>query len=454
MYGKFSESPFRLFEEWLAHKIVYDNIPSVAFAIVTSEEIIYSKGFGYADHDKHIATTDKTRYRILSITKPFTATAIMMLVEQGLLNLDDPVSHYLSWFDIDTYDTVVTIRHLLKHTSGLPRDAPFPSWTLYEFPTLVQLQTKFDAINLVAEPGTIEKYSNLGYILLGQVIEAVTSTTYSDFVQTNIFTALKMTNSDVDTPDPKSVAPCYSRKNGQGKRKITPHLDTKAATPAFGLTSTAEDLALFIQHQLQAYHVPSADLLLSSAGIHDMHQVEDESADQAHGLGFSIINMNSLKFVTHSGVMNGFSGGIAFVPQLDIGFVVLMNSAFAPFGPVIQKPFSWLMQESAIDLAAIKDITPLLHYTGRFTNDYIDVVIIAYYGELTLFELNLPGVDPTETKAVLEPTEQEHVFLRHGNETDDKRLEFVRFILSEDSGEVVGWEDPTGSIYRKIETWL
>lgn len=453
MYGKYSENPFRLFEEWLDHKIVYDNIPSVAFAVVSSEEIIYSKGFGYADHSKLAATTDKTRYRILSITKPFTATAIMILVERGLINLDDPITHYLTWFDLDRYDTLVTIRHLLKHTSGLPRDAPFPSWTLYEFPTISQLKAKFESVKLVAEPGTIEKYSNLGYILLGQVIESVTSATYSEFVHANVLATIGMSNSDVDTPDPNSVAPCYSRKDRWGNRRITPHLDTKAATPAFGLTSTAEDLAFFVRLQLKAYHQPATNLLLSSERILEMHQMDDEDAEQAHGLGFSIMNMNGLKFVTHSGVMNGFSGGIAFVPQLDIGFVVLMNSAFAPFGPVIQMPFSWLMQESAIDLTKHQETTPLFHYTGRFTNGYLDVVIISYYGELTLFELNLPGIDPTETKATLEPTENEHAFLRHGNEMDDKRLELIRFIVSEDSSEVVGWKDPTGSIYQKIEEW-
>lgn len=453
MYGKYSESPFRLFEEWVAHKIVYDNVPSVAFAVVTSEEAIYAKGFGYAHYDEAIAATEKTRYRILSITKPFTATAIMMLVEQGLIDLDNPVAYYLSWFNLDRYETSVTIRHLLKHTSGLPRDAPFPSWTSYEFPTLSQLKAKFDCVKLVAEPGTIEKYSNLGYMLLGQVIESITSTSYADFVQSNIFDVIGMTNSAADTPELESVALCYARKDRQGNRQITPHLDTKAATPAFGLTSTAEDLAHFVQYQLSAYHQPSTDRLLSSERILEMHQMEDENAKQAHGLGFSIMNMNGLKFVTHSGVMNGFSGGIAFVPQLDIGFIVLMNSAFAPFGPVIQMPFSWLMQESAIDLAEIKDVTPLPQYTGRFTNGYLDVVIISYYGELTLFELNLPGVDPTETKAILEPTEREHVFLRHGNEMDDKRLELIRFIVAEDSGDIIGWEDPTGSIYQRVTLW-
>lgn len=453
MHGKYSKYPFRLFEEWLNHKIVYDNIPSVAFAVTTSEKTIYSNGFGYADYDNRVAAKATTHYRVLSITKPFTATAIMILVERGLIALDDPVSRYLSWFTIDTYETGVTIRHLLTHMSGLPRDAPFPSWTTYEFPTLSQLKSKLTSIRLVAEPGTIEKYSNLGYILLGQIIETVTSTTYADFIQANIFTPLGMVNSSAETPGQSSVAPGYTRKDRQGKRQVAPHLDTKVATPAFGLTSTAADLALFVQCQLKAYLQSTTSGMLPSDRIVEMHTPEDESSEQSPALGFSIINMNGLKFVTHSGVMNGFSGGIAFVPQLDIGFVVLMNSAFAPFGPVIQLPFSWLMQESAMNLATIDDSPSLLKYTGRFTNGYLDVVILSYYGELTLFELNLPGIEPTETKAKLEQTDKEHVFLRHGNDQDDKRLELIRFTVSESSDEIVGWEDATGSLYRKVESW-
>ena len=117
--------------------------PGLSIGIVHDQELVRARGFGYADLSEKISTTAATRYRIASITKLFTSTGILMLRDAGALRLDDPVERHLPWFDIRQRfpdAPAITIRHLLTHTAGLPREAAFPYWTDANFPTREQVR--------------------------------------------------------------------------------------------------------------------------------------------------------------------------------------------------------------------------------------------------------------------------------------------------------------------------
>ena len=129
-----------LLEKWIEAQMEYANIPGLAIAVVRDQELVWSREFGHSNLERKIPATPQTVFRIASITKTFTSTAIMILRDRGKLRLDDSVSHYLPWF---TYPNrfpgcpPVTIWHLLTHTSGLARESPFPYWTDYgEFPKI------------------------------------------------------------------------------------------------------------------------------------------------------------------------------------------------------------------------------------------------------------------------------------------------------------------------------
>ena len=156
--GKLADQPevadaIKVFDMWIVQHIAHRGVPGLSIAVVFDKEIVWSKGYGYSDLEERATATPSTVYRIGSITKLFTSTAIMQLRDQGKLRLDDPVSLYLPWFSVPNPipdAPKITIRQLLTHTAGLSREANFPYWTDHIFPTREELAESLpdqDAIN-------------------------------------------------------------------------------------------------------------------------------------------------------------------------------------------------------------------------------------------------------------------------------------------------------------------
>jgi CubicO group peptidase (beta-lactamase class C family) len=175
------------------------NPPGLSMAIAMGEDVIYVQGFGTADGPREIPATPDTVYHWASVTKTVTAAAIMQLHEQGLIDLDVPVSNYLDYFPAKY---PITVRHMLTHSSGLPEPADF----LMEHLRLKgQPLPDFDSVdkefyesvpNLMFEPGSQSAYVNPDYVTLGQVIAAVSGQSYVEYVQEHILNPLGMTNTD------------------------------------------------------------------------------------------------------------------------------------------------------------------------------------------------------------------------------------------------------------------
>jgi len=157
-----------------------DKTPGAAVLVIRDGEVVLKKGYGMADVAGNLRNTPKTRFLLASVTKTFTATAIMQLHDRGLLNLDDTISKYLP--DFRPGDKV-KVRNLLSHTGGLP-----------DFMSYEQAMEK----PLEFEPGTRVSYSNIGYQMLGKIIEKVSGKSYEEYLQENIFRPAGMSNSGVD----------------------------------------------------------------------------------------------------------------------------------------------------------------------------------------------------------------------------------------------------------------
>ena len=185
---------------WIEQQVAHRNLPGLSIAIVFDQEIVWAKGYGYSDLEKKIPATPATVYRIGSVTKLFTSTAILQLRDQGKLRLDDPVSLYLPWFRVrnpfpDAPE--ITIRQLLTHTSGLGSywEALFNSrWT--EIRTVEALIDLFADDPLLFEPGERFEYSNSGFAVAGLVIEKVSGQVYYDYVREHIFKPAGMEHTD------------------------------------------------------------------------------------------------------------------------------------------------------------------------------------------------------------------------------------------------------------------
>lgn len=127
----------RLFAGWIRGQIAYRNLPGIAVGVVSDRQLVWAQGFGFADVDSKTPMTPATKFRMASHSKLFTATAIMQLRDAGKVHLDDPVIHYLPWFQIhpaNADDPAITIEELLTHSAGLPREAG-PHWSELSFPT-------------------------------------------------------------------------------------------------------------------------------------------------------------------------------------------------------------------------------------------------------------------------------------------------------------------------------
>src|SRR5436190_14034661 len=188
----------RMIDLWLDGKRDFDKLPGLSIAIVNDQDIIFSKGYGYADVEKKVPMQPETICSICSISKLFTSVAIMGLWEQGKLRLDDSVSALLPSFDLKQQysETVpITIRSLLTHSSGLPREADYPYWSEpFYFPTEKEMNSKLREEQTLYPSSTYFQYSNLGMALLGQIVARVSGTLYNDYVEKNILHPLRLTN--------------------------------------------------------------------------------------------------------------------------------------------------------------------------------------------------------------------------------------------------------------------
>jgi CubicO group peptidase (beta-lactamase class C family) len=177
----------RLIDAWLEAQRDYERLPGISAAIVENQEVIFARGYGLADLEKKVKTTPSTIYSICSISKLFTSIAIMQLRDAGKLRLDDEVSEHLPWFNIKQQypdSGPITIRSLLTHSSGLPRESDYPYWSKpdFHFPTREQLKEKLRQQKTLYPPSTYFQYSNLGMALLGEIVAEVSGMSYDDYV--------------------------------------------------------------------------------------------------------------------------------------------------------------------------------------------------------------------------------------------------------------------------------
>jgi len=175
----------RLIDRWLAYNVAMERIPGLSVGIVYQQQVVFQRGYGYADLAGETKASATTCYRIASFSKVFTTIAILQLVEQGLLQLDERAQHYLPWLQSTHDDRVaqITIRQLLTHTSGLKRDGETTHWVDFRFPALEEIQQQVAASPMAYTPAITWKYSNFGYTLLGEIIRVVSGQAYETYVQ-------------------------------------------------------------------------------------------------------------------------------------------------------------------------------------------------------------------------------------------------------------------------------
>ena len=331
---KFGEA-VSLLETWIGSVLDFDRLPSISMAVVHDQEIVYTKGFGYADIDKRIHAVPETAYSICSLSKMFTALAIMQLRDEGKLRLDDPVNRYLPWFAPkmpDPNSALPTLRDLLRHSGGLPCEPDKTIWpdTADLFPCSEGLIERVKHLEMDCPAGTKHNYSNLGYALLGAVVSTIAGMDYKDYIKKNILEPLKLENTTPDFMDyhnAKNMAVGYSRKLRKDSRGEVPVFNKKSMTPAMGLSSTVMDLAEFAMWLFRVLDGEESNGLKKET-LQEMYTAQWPDPDW--GLGFAIWKMFGKTFVGHQGGCPGYKSQIIIQPEEKIAVVVIANASDAP----------------------------------------------------------------------------------------------------------------------------
>lgn len=389
-------SAISLWQAWIESQVDYSGQPGISAGIVYDQQLIWSHGFGYRDVAKKLPATAQTNYRIASITKLFTSTAILQLRDGGRLQLDDPVAKHLPWFTLrnaDAYaDTpVVTIRHLLTHTSGLPRESDFPYWTDAQFPTHDQIVEMLHKQDAPFPPETRWKYSNLALALAGEIVSAVSGEPYENYIQKHILDPLGMSTTDFPRSfenDPL-LAAAYGRRMPDGTRASAPFMNTKGITPAAGLSSNVEDLAKFVMLQFRDGKAGGNQILKGST-LREMHRLQwiEPDWESGQGLGFAILRQGKRTLVGHGGALAGYRTLVQFSPEDKIGVIILTNSDDGNPGQYSRQFFELVAPEIAKAVAPVsktRTADPIWNtYVGKYRSSFSDTQVLILDGELVM----------------------------------------------------------------------
>jgi CubicO group peptidase (beta-lactamase class C family) len=311
-------------EKAVASFMSANSVPGLAAAVVLEGEPRWSQGFGMADLENYSPATSSTLFRLGSISKPITATAVLQLWERGKLDLDAPVEKYCPAFPAKEWS--ITTRQLLGHLGGIRHYNPdgkgdIPEDSARHFATIQESLQIFAGDPLVAKPGTKFNYSTYGYTLIGCVLEGAASEKYMDFVRKNVFEPAGMEQTRDDNFF--TVIPHRTRwyhKDKDGIVRNAGVLDSSYKIPGGGLVSSADDMARFEAAIL-------ADKLLKRS-TRDLMWTILQPADgkpSHYALGWFVAEKFGVRTVGHTGGQQGTDTAFILVPDRRAGVVVLAN---------------------------------------------------------------------------------------------------------------------------------
>ena len=438
----------KLIDVWLSAQRDFDKLPGISVAIVNDQNIIFSKGYGFADVEKKVPMEPETICSICSISKLFTSVAVMQLWEDGKLRLDDSINSLLPGFNLKQQyaeSVPITVRSLLTHSSGLPREAAYPYWSApdFYFPTEKELKQKLGEEQTLYPSSTYFQYSNLGMSLLGEAVANVSKTNYETYVEQHILQPLQLTNTHPSLPENLwrgKMATGYSGLYRDGSRKMMPFFQAKGIAPAAGYSSNVIDLAHFASWQFRLLNNGSKEILRSST-LKEMQRVQwtDPNWKLTWGLGFIVFQEDGTTYVGHGGSCPGYRTGLTLCPKNKIAVSCMINAQGTDPDKYIAAVFKILNKAKGAADTSTKNID-LNVYAGNY-DGYAwggEDVVLPWKGKLAVFDV--PSDDPANAMQLYKYT---------GNDT------FRRVRKDDDSlGEELRFErDASGKVVRMLHNY-
>lgn len=327
------------FDARVAAEVAEDRGGAVSVAVFRADEVIWSKGWGWADIEKGRPATARTIGRTGSISKSFTAVLLMQLVERGVVGLDEPVVDYLPELadlaeppggaeDIRR----ITFRRLASHTAGLVREPDLEgaaSGSIYMWTD--KILASIPRTGFRTAPGTEYAYSNIGFGILGYALERASGVPFMELMETQVFGPLGMESSTFILDDPElwsRMSVGYSRDRETGRisaeRATAEHFGRGYKVPNGGIYSTVGDLARFAGALMGYGPAP----LLDEETVREMLTPQPQAG--GYGLGFSIEEQDGVRLVGHGGSVAGYNAGLVFDPETGLGVAMLRTTSFNP----------------------------------------------------------------------------------------------------------------------------
>lgn len=430
-----SPEALRLVDVWLDSVQAYNKIPALSAAVVQGDKVVWSKGYGTLDAAHKIPATSQTIYSICSISKLFTSIALMQQWEAGRVRLDEPLTTYLPWATLKPLDQdgmPITLRAMLTHSAGLPRESDFPYWSGpdYPFPTHDELKAKLAEQTPLWPASRWYQYSNLGLTLVGETVAAVAGEPYGAYSQNHILGPLGMQDTRPFMPMPlygKRLAVGWGAINRDGTRELLKPFDTRGVAPAAGYTSTVEDLGRFAIWQFRLLRSEQQEVLKAST-LREMQRVQFTDTDwkTTRGLGFAVARDSDQTYVGHCGDCPGYHSTLSLRPATETAITAMLTGAEHP-GAYAAAMFQLLDKRKAFAFKtpdAAKGVN-LEDFAGRYSAQpwSAEAIIVPWAEGLAV--LSLPSVNPARELTILKAKGGD-VFRRvrdDGSEADEVRFE-------------------------------
>lgn len=362
--------------EALAQRLVLEkNLPGLAMAIVQDGQVISAKGYGVTDSKQGTAVMPYTVFRLASLSKGFAGTLSGQLVEEGAMSWDSPIINQLPAFKLRDYasGSKVTVRDVLSHRVGL-RDHTYDSALAGDQPYALIAERLSDA-PMNCSPGDCYGYQNIAFSLIGDMTFAATGDFYPQQVQKRIFSPLGMTNASYGL-DGLMASASWAKphvRGGGGWVAVMPNENYYRVPPAAGVNASIQDMAQWLRAQMG--HRPD---VLSKEVLNEIHTPQvatpgeiratgwrSERLNNAYyGLGWRVMNYSGRTMIFHGGAVRGYRGLIAFLPDQDLGIVVLWNSESATPSSLMPTFFDSALGLPSRNWLGLEDFGPMAEENG------------------------------------------------------------------------------------------
>lgn len=423
-----------LVDTWLDAEQGYNKLPSLVVSVVHGDKVVFSKGYGSADGAGKVKATPETVYGICSITKLFTSVALMRLVEEGKVRLDDPLTQYVPEFTPSTAATFkvpVTIRSVLMHAGGLPGPAVDVSWDApYAFPTREELLGGLASQAMYDDALHRWHYSNLGMAIMGEVVARASGEPYARYVSETILQPLSLVHTSFNMPVAlrgTGMAIGFSLRNRDGARIPLPPYDARGMQAALGLTSTVNDLTRFALWELRVLRTGNTEIL-RSATLRDMTRIQwtDPDGKTTWGLGFDVSQVGDEQQFGHSGWCPGYHSVVLSSPKNDTAVVAVMSSP-EPAHPIAAQILS-LERKILTDSppCSTPHAADLSDYVGHYTSpEWFGEEYVGRWGD-EIIVVALPTDNPAASSMIFRRVSEDHFRLVRADKSLGEDVVFTR----------------------------